>query len=73
MYNSQSRATSAGKNDTYCAAVGGFVVAQMPDGKFDYFPQGQPPHIVEQGQVKKCGTIVAQFHYNPNGRTWKKD
>lgn len=72
MARNYNQAVSAGKSDSYTAMVGGFVVAQMPDGSHDYFPTGQNPHIVENGKIVKCGTIVAHFHYNPNGRTWKK-
>jgi hypothetical protein len=72
MARNYKQAVTAGKNDSYSEMVGGFVVAQMPDGSHDYFPNGQPPHIVNSGNIVKCGEIVARFHYNQNGRTWKK-
>lgn len=63
-------AIQAGKSDAYAKAVGGFVVAKMPDEKYDYFPSGQPPHIVQDGQINKCGEIQARFVRN-SGR-WKR-
>lgn len=54
----------AGKHDAYAQAKGGFVVAQLVDGTYDYFPHGQPPHTIQEGgRIVRGGAVVARFGY----------
>ncbi len=73
----QERAAVAGKRDLYCHAMGGFCVAAMPGGGYDYFPAGQPPHVVSDGGIKKVGHIVERYVLMARGgqydiATWKR-
>jgi len=70
-YKTQKKAEQAGKCET-SAAQGGFVVAKMSWGEFDWFPTGQNPHYFENGKMIRDGEIVSRFYFNPNGRTWKR-
>ncbi len=65
----QKRAAVAGKRDPYCRSVGSFCIAAMPVGTYDYFPVGQPPHIVNDGGIKKVGRIVER--YVLTGKVWR--
>lgn len=44
-YASPEAAARAGKRDGYAKGVGGFKVAEMSGGGFDYFPAGQPASV----------------------------
>lgn len=57
-----------GKRDEYTKMVGGFAVAQMSNGSYDYFPVGQPPNI--NGDVDKGAQIVEKWFWN--GNQWRK-
>ncbi len=64
---SLQNAVAAGKSDPYCHAVGGFCVAAMPGGTYDYFPAGMPPHIIDDSSIKKAGHIVERYVYTIRG------
>lgn len=50
-----------GKRSEYCKMVGGFALAKMSDGTYDYFPVGQPPQV--NGQVDKGARILEKWSY----------
>jgi hypothetical protein len=55
-------ALRAAKNNAYCRAVGGFVIARMTDGTIDWFPLGQPPHRC--GEEDRRATILGTWRWN---------
>ncbi len=59
-------AAEAGKQDDYVKAVGGFVVADMGDGTYGYFPDNQPPH--RDGQPLAEYRIVLGYRWWPSER-----
>lgn len=63
-----NQARLQGKRDEYAKMVGGFAVAQMSNGLYDYFPAGQPPNV--DGDVDKGAQIVEKWHWN--GNQWRK-
>jgi len=63
-----AQALAEGRRSRYARAVGGFVIAEMPDGEYDWFPVGQPPHRVEGGQIIRQGEIMAMCAWT--GTRW---
>lgn len=57
-----TRARINGKENAYCKAVGGFVVARMSEGGYDWFPTGQPPQV--DGQLDRNAEIVERWYWN---------
>ena len=55
-------ALRAAKNNDYCRAVGGFVIARLSDGSIDWFPLGQPPH--RDGEADRRATILGKWRWN---------
>ena len=64
------KAIKQAKRDEWSRTIGGFAIAQMPDGKYTYFYAGIPPHIVKDGNIIKCGKIVCQYQLVNN--EWRK-
>ena len=55
-------ALRAAKRNTYCQAVGGFVIVRMSDGSIDWFPLGQPPH--QGGEEDRGAIILGKWRWN---------
>jgi len=55
-------ALRAAKRNTYCQAVGGFVIVRMSDGSIDWFPLGQPPH--RGGEEDRGAVILGKWRWN---------
>ncbi|MDP9474926.1 MAG: hypothetical protein M3R38_04425 [Actinomycetota bacterium] len=67
-YSSPASAERAGKRDGYCKAVGGFKVAEMSGGDYDYFPAGMPAQA--EGEVDRGASYVSD-HTWLYARGWK--
>ena len=61
-------ALRAAKRNTYCRAVGGFVIVRMSDGSIDWFPLGQPPH--RGGEEDRGAIILGKWRWNY--RRWSR-
>jgi len=61
-------ALRAAKNNAYCRAVGGFVIACLSDGTIDWFPTGQPPH--RSGEEDRGAVILGKWRWNY--RRWSR-
>ena len=61
-------ALRAAKRNTYCRAVGGFVIVRMSDGSIDWFPLGQPPH--RGGEEDRGAVILGKWRWNY--RRWSR-
>ena len=64
---SRSEAQRCGKLNHYCKMKGGFIVARLSNGTYDWFPLGQPPHI--NGNKDDGARIVE--HWSWDYRTWR--
>jgi hypothetical protein len=61
-------ALRAAKRNTYCRAVGGFVIVRMSDGSIDWFPTGQTPN--RNGEPDRGAVILGKWHWNY--RRWSR-
>ena len=66
-HETEDGAAREGRSDGYCREVGGFVVARMSDGTFEYFAHGTPPH--RGGEVDRDAEIVSRHAFR--GRAWR--
>lgn len=70
MYTTAEKATNAAKRDQYCKAVGGFMLARLSTGGFDYFPTGQPANI--NGEPDQA-TLIGKWSYTAGGnKKWRE-
>lgn len=65
-YGTEEQATRDGKQDEYSKAVGGFMVARMSGGGFDFFPVGMPAHT--DGNVDHEAVKVSAWSYTGKWR-----
>ena len=72
MFDSFDETVRNAKKDPHCKVMNGFCVANI-DGKFDYFPFGQPSHkVTDDNRVVRTGIILSLFFYN-KGKWWESD